>query len=210
MATVASPDRERFRVLYKGNHRRIRRLMVRVAGRENADDLTQVVFAKAAEGLPAFRRESEESTWLYRIATNVASDWLRSRAAREAKATVPLPDAPDEEMSAVTGAEPVPSPEQELSRKDMHDCIREEIAKLPDVHRDVLMLSALGGLSDEELAQTLGISQSNAKVRLHRARHAFRKIIETRCDFYQNELSCKPSTPECCAASAASDDSKAA
>ena len=59
------------------------------------------------------------------------------------------------------------------------------------------MLSALGGLSNEAIAQTLGISEGNARVRLHRARQEFKKIIETRCD----ELSCKPSSPDCCAPS---------
>jgi biotin operon repressor len=81
----------------------------------------------------------------------------------------------------------------------MHDCIRREMGKLPDAHRDVLMLSALGGLSDDEIAATLGISKGNVKVRLHRARQEFRKIIAARCDFYRNELSCKPSSPDCCA-----------
>jgi hypothetical protein len=60
------------------------------------------------------------------------------------------------------------------------------------------MLSALGGLSDDEIGRTLGISHNNTKVRLHRARQEFRKIIEARCDFYRNELSCKPTSPDCC------------
>jgi RNA polymerase sigma factor (sigma-70 family) len=136
---------------------------------------------------------------------SVASDWLRSRSAHEAKATVPLPDAWDEDMhAAASGSANVdspPSPEEELARKDMHDCIRGEIGKLADADRTVLMLSALGGLSDDEIAQTLGISRGNAKVRLHRARQEFKKVIEARCDFYQNELSCKPSSPDCCAPS---------
>ena len=48
-----------------------------------------------------------------------------------------------------------------------------------DPLRTVLMLSALGGLTDHEIAQTLGISQGNAKVRLHRARQEFKKIIRS-------------------------------
>lgn len=92
-----------------------------------------------------------------------------------------------------------PSPEQQLSHKDMRNCIRGEIGKLPDALRTVLMLSALGGLRDDEIARTLGISHDNAKVRLHRARQEFRKIIEARCDFYRNELSCKPTSFDCCA-----------
>jgi hypothetical protein len=60
------------------------------------------------------------------------------------------------------------------------------------------MLSALGGLGDDEIAKTLGISHDAAKVRLHRARQAFKKMIAARCDFYRNELSCKPASPDCC------------
>jgi RNA polymerase sigma-70 factor (ECF subfamily) len=199
-----------FRRLYDANHERVRRVLARVVGSQEADDLTQTVFAKAAKALPTFRGDAETSTWLYRIAVNVASDWLRSRSTQEAKLTVPLPDASDDGMRAATmGSAAVdghPSPEQQFSHKDMHDCIRGEIGKLPDAHRDVLMLSALGGLSDDEIAQTLGISKGNVKVRLHRARQEFKKIIEARCDFYRNELSCKPSSPDCCAASATADD----
>jgi DNA-directed RNA polymerase specialized sigma subunit len=80
----------------------------------------------------------------------------------------------------------------------MRACLEGEIGKLPEAHRIVLMMSALGGLTDDEIAQTLGISQSNTKVRLHRARQEFKKIIEARCDFYRNELSCKPTSPDCC------------
>jgi RNA polymerase sigma-70 factor, ECF subfamily len=198
-----------FRTLYEANHRGVRRLLAGVVDPQDAEDLTQVVFAKAAKGLPAFRGDAEVSTWLYRIAANVAAEWLRSRSAHEAKLTVPLSDASDEDMrAAAIGSADVDghaSPEQQLSHKDMRDCIRREIGKLSDVHRDVLMLSTLGGLSDDEIAAILGISKGNVKVRLHRARQEFRKIIEARCDFYRNELSCKPSSPDCCAPPAAAE-----
>jgi RNA polymerase sigma-70 factor, ECF subfamily len=192
-----------FRALYDANDGCVRRFLARVVGPQDAEDLTQVVFAKAAKALPAFRGDAEVSTWLYRIAANVASDWLRSRSTHEAKLTVPLADASDDDMRVAAirsaGVDGLASPEQQLSHKDMRDCIRREIGKLSDAHRDVLMLSTLGGLSDDEIAATLGISKGSAKVRLHRARKEFRKIIEARCDFYRNELSCKPSSPDCCA-----------
>ena len=75
---------------------------------------------------------------------------------------------------------------------------RGEIAKLPGSYRDMLALSFLGQLDDEQIADTLGMTPTNAKVRLHRARQEFKKIIAARCDFYRNELSCKPASPECC------------
>ena len=101
-------------------------------------------------------------------------------------------------MLATAKIDEQPSPEQRLAQKDVRECLRGEIAKLPDSLRTLFMLSALGGLSDEKIAQTLGITHANAKVRLHRARREFRKIIAARCDFYRDELSCKPSSPDCC------------
>ena len=190
-----------FRTLYDANHQRVRRMLARIVGAQDAEDLTQTVFAKAARSLPEFRGEAESSTWLHRIAANVASDWLRSRSAHEAGLTLRLPDADDDPRAAVIGAAEVdrqPSPEQQLSQREMRECLRGEIGKLPEPQRTVLMLSALGGLADEDIARTLAISQDNAKVRLHRARQAFKKLIAARCDFYRNELSCKPASPDCC------------
>jgi RNA polymerase sigma-70 factor, ECF subfamily len=191
-----------FRALYDANHERVRSMLARLVGSQEAEDLTQTVFAKAAQALLTFRGDAETSTWLYRIAVNVASDWLRSRSTHEARLTVLLPDASGDDARTgpigVADVDSRPSPEQLLSEKDMHACIRGEIGKLPDDHRDVLMLSAIGGLTDDEVAQTLGVSKGNARVRLHRARAEFRKIIAARCDFYRNELSCKPSSPDCC------------
>jgi RNA polymerase sigma-70 factor (ECF subfamily) len=197
---VATPDEAAaFRALHDANRQRVCGLLARLAGPREADDLTQVVFAKAAKALPGFRGEADASTWLYRIAVNVASDWLRSRARQEADATVPLPEGAGDAPPVLPGAaDRPPSPEEELAHKDVNACIRGEIAKLSDAHRDVLMLSFLAGMNDDEIARTLDISVANAKVRLHRGRQEFRAIIAARCDFYSNELSCKPSSPDCC------------
>ena len=86
MGTPSDPDP--FRNLYKANHERVRSLLARMVGPQDAEDLAQTVFAKAAKALPSFRGEAQGSTWLYRIAANVASDWLRSRAVHEDKLTV--------------------------------------------------------------------------------------------------------------------------
>jgi RNA polymerase sigma-70 factor (ECF subfamily) len=199
MAIHAKTDA--FRRLYASNRGRIRSLLDRMVGPQDAEDLTQITFAKAFQALPDFRGEAEVSTWLHRLAVHVALDWLRSRAAREAKLSVPLP-----EPAAADGmlASAAPSPEQEVAQKDTHACIRGEIAKLAEPYREVLILSFLGQLDDQQIADALGLTLANAKVRLHRARQEFKKIIEARCDFYRNELSCKPASPDCCSAGKAS------
>jgi RNA polymerase sigma-70 factor, ECF subfamily len=202
MGTGLNTQTDAFRALYASNQGRIRGLLNRMVGPQNAEDLTQVTFAKAAQALPTFRGEAEVSTWLYRLAVNVALDWLRSGPAHQAKLTVPFPEPSTEDKTGALAKaaviDPPLSPEQELAHKDTHECIRSEIAKLPGPHREILVLSFLGELDDDEVAKTLGITVGNAKVRLHRARQDFKKVIEARCDFYRNELSCKPAAPECC------------
>ena len=151
--------------------------------------------------MAGFRGDAEAATWLRRIAINVALDWLRSRPTHEAALSVPL-DLADAESVAATVERPA-SPEQEVAEKDMKACFRGEIAKLPAELPGRPALSALGELDDDEIAKALGIGLSSAKVRLHRARDAFKKIIAARCDFYSDELSCKPSSPQCCAPTSA-------
>jgi RNA polymerase sigma-70 factor (ECF subfamily) len=210
MNVETTSEADRFRTLYDANHDRVHRLLGRIAGPHDAEDLTQIVFAKAATALPRFRGDALASTWLYRIATNVASDWLRGRAKHEAKLTVQLPEGGETAQAGAAIAVPDPqaSPEQRLVRKEMHDHIRREIGQLPEGSREVLILGQLGGLTDEEVAQTLGISLANVKVRLHRARAQLKQAIGARCDFYRTELSCAPSSTACCLPAALADGAK--
>jgi RNA polymerase sigma-70 factor (ECF subfamily) len=196
--TAVKNEVDAFQELYEANHQRVRCFIARIVGPQQAEDLVQVAFAKAAGAWSGFRGDAQASTWLYRIAANVVSDWLRSRSALEAKVTDQLPNALDHEayaQSACSAAQGQPSPEQELVRKEMRSCIRRLIGQLPETHRSVLALAELGGFSDSEVAQSLGISRGNAKVRLHRARSQLKNALEAHCDFSRdddNELVCEP------------------
>jgi len=193
---------DQFQILYDANRRRVLDLLGRIVGHQDAEDLSQIVFAKVAQALPQFRGEAQVSTWLYRIVMNVAIDWMRSRSTRDAGLTVRLSDDADEQRNESTSATPSiasqATPEQLLVHKDMRDCLRAEIGQLTPEHQAVLILGDLGGLTDEEVANTLGITVGNAKVRRHRARQELRKAVESRCDFYRQELSCAPNSPTCC------------
>ncbi len=203
-STAGKNEADAFQRLYDANHQRICRFLARTAGPQEAEDLAQAVFAKAARALPKFRGDAQMSTWLYRIAANVASDWLRGRSALEAKVTVQLPNALDHAASGprfdLASQQSQTSPEQKLARKEMRDCIRRLIGQLPDKHWTVLMLGELGGFTDDEVAQTLGISRANARVRLHRARAQLRNALEAHCEFSrdeENEFVCEPKPAAC-------------
>src|ERR1700693_3205435 len=130
MDAEANREPDRFRALYDANHDRVHRLLRGIVGPQDADDLTQIVFAKVARALQQFRGEAQASTWLYRIAANPASDGLPSPAARAGKETVHRPEVQDGETAQASATIALPehqsSPEQRLVRKEMHDHIRRE------------------------------------------------------------------------------------
>lgn len=125
------------------------------------EEATQDTFVQAWRSLGRFRGQARVSTWLYRIAVNEALQRRRRKR---------LPETELEE----TAAEPVDTSERaELSR-----FLAARIRELPADHRAALVLRDLEGLSNQEVADVLGISLAAAKSRIHRARMQIRAELE--------------------------------
>jgi RNA polymerase sigma-70 factor (ECF subfamily) len=184
------PDSEHdFRRLYAEHQPRIRRYLARIVGEHDAEDVTQTVFLKVSQALKDFRGESALSTWIYRIATNTATDWMRSPSFRRAIEWVPLDVGFDGERAehATEAHGRLPLADQALVRQEMNQCIRQVVDGLPAVYRDAITLSDIEGLKNAEIADRLGVSVDTVKIRLHRARGMLRKAMEIRCDLYRDE-----------------------
>lgn len=187
-----------FQNIYNTFQPKIHFYLERIVGEHEADDLTQEVFLKVNKGLRSFRGESKLSTWIYRIATNVARDKLRSPTFRDMVQNRLTDDSiPEDKMPTearvVWMKEKLPSVEQQLIRKEMNECIRSFVDKLPEKYKTALVLSELEGFTNQEIAQILSVSLDTVKIRLHRAREKIKKELETHCDFYRderNELAC--------------------
>ena len=166
---------------------RIRRYLARIAGPAMADDLTQDTFARISQALAGFRGAAALSTWIYRIATNVALDRARSPESRlQARAAEP------EVLAALSTT---PGIELDIARREMSECVRDYVDQLPPDFRLVVVLSDLEGLPDREIAEVLGITLEAAKIRLHRARARLRQMLEQGCEISRderNELTCDP------------------
>lgn len=177
--------------VYEQFYPRIRRYLGRLAGASDADDLTQDTFARVGQALGAFRGESSLATWVYRIATNVALDRARSAAFRvQARAADP---------EALTALGTPPVVEEEIARREMSECVRGHVDRLPADYRAVLVLSDVEELADRQIAEILGISLEAAKMRLHRARARLREVLDDACDVSRddrNEVICEPRPPE--------------
>ena len=155
------------------------------------EDLLQEVFVKAARAVPEFRGEASVATWLHRIAERTAFDHLRSRHHREALRTFPL----DASKTDATGEapprsgrliEPAIGPAR-LVQQEMFGCIREFVERLSPDYRRMVELKDLAGLTNAEIANHLGISLAAAKVRLHRARGALRRLLADGCELYRGD-----------------------
>jgi RNA polymerase sigma-70 factor (ECF subfamily) len=176
-----------FQEIYDEFHLKIRRYLRRLVGTSEAEDLTQEVFAKVSQALPHFRGDSKVSTWVYRIATNTAFDRLRSPSFQRTGQVSCDGQTPTAEES--TGIE------QELVRREMNDCIRRYVERLPPSYRSVVVLSEDEGFTNQEIAEALGISLDAVKIRLHRARGVLKRELGSGCNLYRdgrNELACEP------------------
>ncbi len=181
-----------FHSIYKDFYPKIVRYLAHVVGWRDAEDVTQEVFVKINRALKTFKGESKISTWIYRIATNSALDKLRSPSFRETGRSSLFGESIGEGEAEIpdkntwTG-EKTPSVETSAIRKEMNECIRGVVEKLPESYRTAVALSELEEFRDDEIAEILGISIQTAKIRLHRARARLKKDLEAHCNFYRDE-----------------------
>ncbi len=183
-----------FGKIYQDFYPKIVGYLRRLVGDHDAEDVAQEVFMKINAAIGNFRGDSSLSTWIYRIATNAAMDYLRgSNPSRHAEDISP-PDNLEEDVAIDPNT---PPPDRQLVRKEMNECIRGIVDGLPQNYRAVLILSDLEELSNNEIAGVLNISLETVKIRLHRARAGLKKELERQCEFYRddrNEFACDRKT----------------
>jgi RNA polymerase sigma-70 factor (ECF subfamily) len=137
---------------------------------QDAEDMTQETFVRAFRALPRFeiREGTSFEAWLYRVAVNAC----RSRMRRRWYQVLPWPD-PAPQMAG----EPEEQPERRVIRGEERDQMLTAIDNLGDKHRLVIILRYYGGLSNEEIAQALGIPCGTVRSRLHVARRRLRDLL---------------------------------
>ena len=138
---------------------------------DDVEDAMQSTYLKAFHALSTFKNNSQFSTWLIRIMINECLQLLRKqRPYQEIDLSAELPEMVD---TPETG-------EEKLIKKEMKLLLEKSILALPPKYRSVYMLREVEELSTVETAETLNISESNVKIRLHRAKEILRKEIRRR------------------------------
>jgi RNA polymerase sigma-70 factor (ECF subfamily) len=147
---------------------------------QDAEDVTQQAFLGALEHLAGFREEASFKTWLLRITTHAALKVIRKRKGLD---TVSLEEATEvsENLDSIPHPEYIAdwrqSPEQLVERNETRRLLDEALALLDEKHRLVFLLRDVEGMSVKETADALGLGESNAKVRLLRARLQLREHL---------------------------------
>jgi RNA polymerase sigma-70 factor, ECF subfamily len=148
---------------------------------EDAKDAVQEAFLNAFRSLGSFEGASRVSTWLHRIAVNVALMKLRSQHRKpEDSIEGLLPAFLEDGHHALHPPEWRDGADVLLERREDREFIRACIDELPESYRTVLILRDVEELDPEETARALGVTENVVKVRLHRARQALRSLLEPR------------------------------
>lgn len=169
-ARCLAGDFEAFESLYREHSPRLFSLAVRMTGnRSDAEDLLQEIFLTAHRKLPGYRGEARLSTWLFRLATNLCLDHLRSKAARMTKATSSIED--DHVLEPVSpAAGPAIGAVQQID-------LERAVARLPEGCRAAFLLHDVEGFEHREVASMLGISEGTSKSQVHKARLKLRRFL---------------------------------
>jgi RNA polymerase sigma-70 factor (ECF subfamily) len=176
-----------FQEIYTEFQPKIFHYLSRMMDPGEAEDLTQEVFEKVNRNLDGFQGKSKLSTWIYRIATNTALDKLRSSSFKHSSKQAALEENAGTKDKNVWTGQTQTALDQKVIRKEMSECVREYIDRLPPDYSTILILSEIEGLKNKDIADILEISLENVKVRLHRARAGLKNELDDGCDFYHNE-----------------------
>lgn len=162
-------------------HKRILALVRRFLQNDHdAEDVAQDTFIRAHRALANFRGDSALSTWLVRIAMNLACNryWYFFRRQRQNTISLnqPLTDAQTNPLTEIIAAD-APSPLRLAIRNEFVDLVADCLEKLEAPHREILRMRYLQHYSYEEIGDELGINFGTVKSRVARAREKLRKLI---------------------------------
>jgi RNA polymerase sigma-70 factor, ECF subfamily len=164
-------DRAAFEELVRQHADRLHAVVLRfVADREVAKEVTQEAFLRAWRGIGGFRGNSRFFTWLYRIGINEAKRMAdREPVGRTVSLDEePVLEAPDWSQAPEAGAE----------RGELRGALEDSIRALPIEYRAPVILRDVEGLTTEEAAEVMDLSESAFKSRLHRARLVLRRALD--------------------------------
>lgn len=167
-------------------------ILKRIGDADAAEDILQDTFVKIHKNIGKLEDEKRLQAWLYRITRNTVIDYYRSR-----KPTEELPELPQDVDSQHDS--------DGVAASDLAPCVRALMERLPEKYREPLVSTEFDGLTQKEMGEKLGLSESGAKSRYQRGKEKLRCLLLECCDFeldrrgnIQDYSPKSPSSPDCC------------
>jgi len=179
MLRVAAGDESGFNYLVEKHHRAMIHFLFRmVRNQAIAEELAQEVFLRVYRSRQSYRAEAKFTTWLYRIAANLAVNYARDTKHERAAQAVYL-DAPDPETGATQDvADEEPTVEQRLLREERMAAIRTHVMALPERQRMAVLMHKYQGMDYRQIGEVLKLSESATKSLLFRAYQTLRDKLK--------------------------------
>jgi len=179
MLRVAGGDEAGFNYLAQKYHRPMIHFLYRMVGNHAvAEELAQEVFLRVYRARSSYRAEARFTTWLYRIATNLAVNHARDTKNERTAQTLYL-DAADEETGTTPDlADDEPSAEERLLRDERMTAIRRHVMALPERQRMAVLMHKYQGMDYRQIGEVLKLSESATKSLLFRAYQTLREKLK--------------------------------
>ena len=166
-------------------HRVRKFILASVRDESVADDLIQETFTRIQENLDSVRDPAKISSWIFSIAHHLCQDHFR---------VLKKSSSQEEIHDGLVTLQETPV-QKELEQGEMSRCVQDKLSLLPETQRSVIIFADIMDFSHQEIADILGLTVENVKVRLHRARKKLKEILEKECTFEVDERSvlvCEP------------------
>ena len=179
MLRVAAGDEAGFNYLVGKYHRAMISFLFRMVHNQAvAEELAQEVFLRVYRSRESYRAEAKFTTWLYRIATNLAVNHARDTKHERSAQTIYL-DAPDPESGTTPDvADDTPTVEQNILRDERMAAIRAHVMALPERQRMAVLMHKYQGMDYREIGDVLKLSESATKSLLFRAYQTLRDKLK--------------------------------
>lgn len=153
-----------------------------LGNRQDAEEVTQDAFMRAYRSLDGFRGDASFSTWLYRIATNLARNKYQWNRRRGAEANVSLSARPatmaEDRHEDLAAPDETLGPDRVIQQAELADGLMAAVNRLPAALREAMVLRHVEDLPYEKIAEISGVRLGTVKSRLARAREMVRQWME--------------------------------
>jgi RNA polymerase sigma factor (sigma-70 family) len=176
-------DQRAFRKIRQKYYEAIFKLVSRmIHNKEEVEDLTQEAFIKAFSSLASFNEEYAFSTWLYKIATNNAIDFIRKRKLQTFSINKPIES--DESDYSFELPDTDPEPDESLIAAQRKKMLDDALNALPAKYRQVMLMRHVDEKEYSEIAKTLKLPLGTVKAHIFRARELLYKQLKKKMRHY--------------------------